>query len=558
MKKLLFFSLILFPLFVNAHGDEDHGAGAPAPITPAAYFSSEAASANYELLLKYEYLEPGENSVLRLFIANAKTNAPVDSARLQVTVSGIQRPVEVHQVEKGTYTLNTAFPKKAAYNLLVNINGALGSDLIQISNIQAGKELPHADEVEEKSHGMSVLHLVLGLVLGGVIMWLVMRARNRKARKAAGIIAALLLLPATRFDTRAHGDEPHGDEAHGGGGGGGAPTFLIAKETQFLFGILTEGTEKGTFTESVLLNGTVIPSSSGSATIQSPQAGRIVSLNVRVGQTVSKGQVLAVIEQTVDAGTQISLAQQRSAADAELRAAKTQYDRLRSIQDIAAKRDVSEARARYETAQQNKRLLDANAGGGGAARQVSLVAPISGVVGAFSFATGAIVAPEDTILTITSLGTVYVEAQVYEKERAALSNAGSFVVESKDGGTTLRRVAQARVLNTGQSINPTNQAQTVLFEVTNTNAVFKIGEYVSVRAFATGPVPGVSIPVSAVTELNGRQAVFIKDRAEQYSLSYIDAASNNGSRVLIAKGVDEGEKVVVSGAYQLKMIYQNQ
>ena len=555
MKKLLTFFLAAFPLLAAAHGDDEHGP-APATVAGEAYHAVEAVSGNYELLLKYEYMEPGENSELRLFIANAKTNAPVDGARLRVTVSGIGRPVTTRQVDKGTYILNTVFPKKGAYNLLVNISSPLGVDLIQLSNVQAAREVPHEHEDEAQSDAPNTWFILfLGLLLGGVAMWLLMRSRSRAARQAGGIVAALLLLPATQLDTRAHGDEPHGDEA--GGGGAGSPTFLMAKETQFLFGILTEPAAKGTFTGSILLSGTVIPSSTGSATIQSPQAGRIVSLNVRVGQQVSKGQVVAVIEQTIDAGTQISLSQQRNAANAELQAAKAQYDRLRSIQDIAAKRDVTEARARYETALQNKQLLDANAGGGGVAKQISLVAPISGVVGTFSFAPGAIVAPGDLILSITSLGTVYVEAQVYHEDRARLSATGAFTVESKDAGVQ-RRVAQARILNSGQTINPTNQAQTVVLEVSNGGGEFKIGEFVSVRAFAGGRVPGISVPAGSVTEVNGKQAVFIKDRAEQFSLAYIDAASNNGTRVLVGQGLKEGESVVTAGAYQLKMIYQNQ
>jgi len=186
-----------------------------------------------------------------------------------------------------------------------------------------------------------------------------MKRTNRKV--AASIIILLCLLPTATYNTAsAHGGED--DEAGSKSGGAMSSTFMVEKETQFLFGILTQKIETGDFNQSTQVLGTIIPSSQGRAVIQSPQAGKIVSLKVSVGQRVSSGQVLAVIEQQVDAGTQINILSQRNTVDAEFNAAKAQYDRLKAIEDIAAKKDVTEAKARYETAFKNKQLFTANAG----------------------------------------------------------------------------------------------------------------------------------------------------------------------------------------------------
>ncbi|WP_204273846.1 biotin/lipoyl-binding protein, partial [Stenotrophomonas maltophilia] len=85
------------------------------------------------------------------------------------------------------------------------------------------------------------------------------------------------------------------DEAGAAKGGGSSTTFIVEKETQFLFNIQTQKIGTGDFNESSVLLGTVIAAPQGRAVIQTPQAGKIVSLRVAPGQKVGKGQVVAVI-----------------------------------------------------------------------------------------------------------------------------------------------------------------------------------------------------------------------------------------------------------------------
>lgn len=190
--------------------------------------------------------------------------------------------------------------------------------------------------------------------------------------------------------------------------------------------------------------GTVTASPQGMAVIQTPQTGKIVSLRVTPGQTVAKGQALAVVEQQVDAGTQIDIISQRNTLNAEVKAAKAQYERLQSIADIAAKKDVSKARARYEAAVENLRLLNANVQGG-STKTVTLTSPISGVVGTFNYAIGAVVSAGQTLFEITNLSKVYIETQVFNTDT---EKAGRFEVFAANDTTryALRMVSTAQSL----------------------------------------------------------------------------------------------------------------
>jgi RND family efflux transporter MFP subunit len=333
--------------------------------------------------------------------------------------------------------------------------------------------------------------------------------------------------------------------------------FRVEKETQFLFKFITKKLTTGQYNESVNILGTVVPAPGGRAVIQTPQTGKIISLKVTPGQTVNRGQVLATIEQQVDAGTQIDIMTQRNSVNAEYQAAKTQYERLKAIQDIAAKKDVTEARARYQTALENKKIFEANAGRGAAStKMISLTAPISGVVGPFNYAIGAVVNAGETIFDITNLNNIYIEAQVFQTDVEALKNAASFVTRS----TNVANPAEYRLelLAQPQTVNEENQSQRVLFRVVNTNGQLKIGENLTVNVKTMNQQSQLVVPNDAITDVNGKPAVYIKDAAEQISISFISVGESDLSNTVILKGAEDGELIVTQNVYELKMIYLNQ
>ena len=549
--------LMLFPLLIFAHGGEDH-AVAKKGTAAAAYFSSEAASGLYELLVKYAPLQPGKESILKLFISEYNSNLPVDSALLHIAVSGNPGiKLTVQKIAKGVYEVKGMFPEKKSYNLTVNINAAPGPDLLLVNNIAVGKAL----EVDEEHEAIATpwyksnwFFGIAGIVSGLVLMFFVMKKTNRKV--AALFLMVLCLLPAAVSNTAAaHGGEDHGTD--GAAGGTLANTFMVEKETQFLFNIGTQKIVTGNFNQSTQVLGTIIPSPQGMAVIQSPQAGKIISLRVTVGQRVGAGQVLAVIEQQVDAGTQINILSEKNRVEAEYNAAKAQYERLKAIEDIAAKKDVTEAKARYETALKNRQLFTANAGkNAGSTKMITLTAPISGVVGAFNYSIGAVVNTGETLFDITNLEKVLVETQVFANDAAQLKAVEKITATSTAPNDTISY--RLKLLSTAQSVNNNNQSQKVIFEILNSRSQFKIGENINVNIFSKNISTQLVVPAAAITEVNGKPAVFIKDKAEQYSISYINKGTSNQNFTTIIKGMEEGERVVTEGVYQMKTIYLNQ
>ena len=544
--------LLLLPAITTAHGGDEHGAEKKTAATT--YFSSEALSDKYEVLVKYSELEAGKESSFQLFLSNAATNRAIDSAT--ITVKVLNQPnlsLALVKVDSGVYQVKGTFPANQPYDLQVSINSPLGPDLLQVPRIDVGKKL-EAPMVEEHSHWYDnpILWAVAGLLLGLLVMYLVMRTRYRKVA-ATVIILALLVPTAALNPSLAHEGEEHGGGAKSGGL---SSSFTVEKESQFLFAILTEKAGVGSgFYQTTELTGTVTASPQGLAVIQAPQTGKIVSLRVSPGQAVSKGQTLAVVEQQVEAATQLDIISQRNTLNAEAQAAKAQYERLQSIADIAAKREVTEAKARYEAAAQNLRLFNANVGGnGGNTKMVSLTSPISGVVGTFNYAIGAVVSAGQTLFEITNLNRVYVETQVYAADMTGEIKTGRYEVFA--GNDTARYAL--RMLSTAQAVNTENQAQRVVFEIVDPAGRFKIGENVRVLQYGSNRIGGLVIPTNAITDVGGKPAVFIKDKAEQYSISFIQKGEGNALYTAVNSGAEAGERIVTGNVYQMKMIYLNQ
>ncbi len=94
MKKYIlilvaaFIAVIILPTKTNASGGSDHTHSNEETLsnnTALEYFSSEASSEKYELLVRYGHIHEGESTQLILFVSNYENNRPIDKAKLKIT-----------------------------------------------------------------------------------------------------------------------------------------------------------------------------------------------------------------------------------------------------------------------------------------------------------------------------------------------------------------------------------------------------------------------------------------------------------------------------------------
>ncbi|SHJ04532.1 membrane fusion protein, cobalt-zinc-cadmium efflux system [Hymenobacter daecheongensis DSM 21074] len=382
-----------------------------------------------------------------------------------------------------------------------------------------------------------------------------MKTRHKllAATAAAGLLLSGLLPPPTAL--LAHGGEDHGAAAQPGTGLAKTDAVDLPKESQFLFGVRTALASYSDTYNRLTLYGTVSAAAGGEGRVVVPQTGRIVRLAAQVGQPVRAGQVLAVVDQTLDATQQIGLSTERANAQAELRAAQQDYARLQTIADIAARKDVVAAELRLRQARQNAAILNGQA----SQRRVSITSPISGTVDVFSLAVGQQVSQGDELFRVINPGKLRVEAQVFAPDLAKITPGAAFWVEGLQGQA---EGVPARLVVFSNVVNPVNQARQLILELdAAAKPQFRAGQAVSVQVLGQpgGGPRQLVVPTAALTDLSGKPVVFVHTTPEEFKIRYVQPGPANGQQtVLLGGDVHENDRVVTVGTYQLKSIYLNQ
>jgi cobalt-zinc-cadmium efflux system membrane fusion protein len=350
---------------------------------------------------------------------------------------------------------------------------------------------------------------------------------------------------------RAHGGDEHGNKNEDQGAK--SNSFEILKETQFLYGLRTSYPIWTDSAQFLKLYAHVLPSENGQAEIIAPMDGKVVSMNVSVGSKVTKGQVVATVEQNNSAIDQMSLAADKVRAEAEIAIAKQDLERFRKIDDIVAKKELVHAEMRLKQAQEALDLyknLSANNG-----KLFQLRAPISGTVDNFNLALGQEVRQSELLFKVFNLAKVKVEAEVHEKDLKRLDAQRSFMVTSEE---SMDFAQKARFISMGNQVNPVNQTVLLILEMDNADGQLRPGQFVNVGVMGKTEERRVCIPTSSIIEVHGISAVFVHTTPEMFELRPIVAGEENGIFTTIKQGLHESDRVVVQGAYRVKTIYQNQ
>lgn len=184
--------------------------------------------------------------------------------------------------------------------------------------------------------------------------------------------------------------------------------------------------------------------------------------------------------------------------------------------------------------------------------EVAIPAPISGTVTARSVNGGEVVEANKELAQITDLTTVWVIAQVYERDIARMRVGGGASITSD---AFPNRVFRGHITYIDPQIDATTRTGRVRVEVENPGGVLKIGMYVRVAygslgmAERTVPV----LPADAVQEVKGQQVVFVTTNDPNvFEIRPVRLGPASEGRYQILEGINVGDRVVVSGSFALR------
>ncbi|QHI37277.1 Cobalt-zinc-cadmium resistance protein CzcB [Kordia antarctica] len=272
-------------------------------------------------------------------------------------------------------------------------------------------------------------------------------------------------------------------------------------------------------------------------------SGILTQVFVKEGQRVSKGQILARID---DGGMSQQLAQIQIQADL----AKTTYERQKRLWDqkIGSELQFLQTKSAYEAQQQAVNQLKTQLG------KTAVRAPFPGVVDDVITEQGSVVsAGQSQIIRIVNLRDMYIEAVIPEQYITSVTKGKKVEVHFPVLGKTM----EAKIRQASDFIDPNNRTFKIEIGVPNKEgnikpnltAKLKINDYTSANA--------ILIPQSIISEnAEGEQYVYIaKDIKEKNAIAkrvIVQTGKTQGDFIEITNGLNDGDAVIKEGARSVK------
>ncbi|WP_298779594.1 efflux RND transporter periplasmic adaptor subunit [uncultured Polaribacter sp.] len=303
--------------------------------------------------------------------------------------------------------------------------------------------------------------------------------------------------------------------------------------------ITTFAVKEEVFTHFIELQGNV--QTKQNVLVYPEMQGILESVFVKEGQKVSKGQVLAKIN---DGGLSQQLAQLK--INAQL--AKTTFERQQRLwnQKIGSEIQFLQAKATYETQNSAVNQLKSQLG------KATIRAPFSGIIDDVFKEKGTVVAPGmgAEIFRIVNLSNMYIETEVPENYIGSITKNKSVEVNFPILGETVA----SKIRQVGNFINPSNRSFKIEIGVPNLKgkvkpnltARLKLNDYTNENA--------ILIPQSIISEnANGEQFIYIvknkKDNNEALAERLIiETGKTQGDFIEVTKNLATDAEIIVEGA----------
>jgi len=354
-------------------------------------------------------------------------------------------------------------------------------------------------------------------------------SRRRWIIIAAVAIAVLVVVAAAMLMGRGAGEKASSAAAGKGAGQLATVTVVVPGRSQVARTIVASGPLAAKRDQPIGIAG---------------QGGRVVRVLADAGTWVRGGQVLAVVDRSVQAQQAAQLAAQVEAARANAALAQSNYQRAISLQGrgFVSKAEIDSKKATRDAANAQVRVAQATLGATRAQiGQLNVVAPASGLILARSVEVGQVVSPgSPSLFRLAEGGQMEMQAQMSQQDLAEVRVGMPASVTPVGSQTAIT----GTVWQVAPVIDPQSRLGAVRIAIPYTAAI-KPGGFAEARITA-GATSAPLLPQSAVLSDDRGNYVYIinaKNEVERRDIK-IGAVDDNG--VTIAEGLSGNEAVVLS------------
>lgn len=316
-------------------------------------------------------------------------------------------------------------------------------------------------------------------------------------------------------------------------------------------GIRTDETTEAEVHERIAVTATIQANQDRLAHVAPRVPGRIVSIAAKLGDRVKAGQALASLD-SIELGEAHSTYLQ---ADSQHRLAQADFERAEKLfaDQIVPQKDYLRSRAEHEKARANLRaasdklrLMGVTPVHAGSVFPIN--APFAGTVIEKTAVLGELAQPDKGLFTVADLSVVWIEASLFEKDLGKVktgATVGVTVTAYPD------EVFKGRLTYISSVMDKESRTIKARVEVANADGRLKPDMFANAAIDTTSAGKALTVPTGAVLLLEGKKVVFVREK-EGFEQREVELGDNLGGRFVIKSGVEEGEAVVIDGAYALK------
>lgn len=325
------------------------------------------------------------------------------------------------------------------------------------------------------------------------------------------------------------------------------------------------------FADSMEVPGHLVANEDQTARVSASVRGHVISVSANVGDTVTRGQVLVVLQSEDASSRRADLTKataelgERQAGLRYAVAARERAERLLALksgsaQDVeraradeaAAQAGVTQAQATVEHARSALAVLEVDANG-----QIQLTSPIAGVVVNRDVVAGSVIEAGASALVVTNPATLWLECGVTDAVASALkpNQLLHFVVSGSS------EVMDARVLRVSGAVDTTTRLVMVRAMVANPRGRLRPEMFVTVRVDTGARQSVITVPEAAIQIFDGKPVVFLVEPDEKGAAKFIRRDVEKGAtvdgRTHVTSGLAAGDVVVTEGAFAVRASFSH-
>ncbi len=281
-------------------------------------------------------------------------------------------------------------------------------------------------------------------------------------------------------------------------------------------------------------------------------AGRITSRRVEVGQRVAAGEVLATLDAADYKLSAAASSAQLLSAQVDRDQQRTDYKRFADLhrQGFISAADLERRKSQLDAAEAKYTQSAAQANvSDNQETYATLTAAQPGVVTGVDAEVGQVVAAGQSVIRIAQTSEKEVAIAIPENRLEALRQIRDVRVSLWAGGGEL----QGRVREIAPIADPATRTYPARITLLAAPASVALGMTATVTFEAPLPTPIIALPMQALLRENNATYVWLLDSASMtVRRSAIELATVSGNDLVIARGVQPGDRVITAGVHLLK------